>query len=143
MRIKKMNWFVKIITFNWPSAITLAPFSIYIKEEHWFNERMIRHECIHWKQQLEMIAIGIIISAIAFMTFSFFEAYSWWLLGLLVFPLLFFYIWYFIEWLIKLIMPPTGAYKDISFEREAKNYHYDMFYLEERKPFAWFKYIKK
>ncbi len=58
--IKKMNWFVKIITFNWAVGITLAPFGIYIKEAYLNNRRMIRHESIHWEQQMEMWIVPIL-----------------------------------------------------------------------------------
>jgi hypothetical protein len=33
-------------------------------------------------------------------------------------------------------------YHDVSFEEEAHNNDKDLDYLEDRKPFAWFKYIK-
>ncbi len=49
-----MNWFVKMLTLNWATAITLAPFGIYIKEKYLENKRIINHEKIHWKQQMEM-----------------------------------------------------------------------------------------
>lgn len=57
MRVRKMNWFVKLITFNWPIAITLAPFGIYIKEKYYYDLTINNHELIHWKQQMEMLII--------------------------------------------------------------------------------------
>lgn len=58
-------------------------------------------------------------------------------LEMLIIP---FYIWYFIEWLIKKFFY-KNAYINISFEREAylndKNYNY----LKTRKHFAWIKLI--
>ena len=56
---------------------------------------------------------------------------------------LLFYLWYFTEWLIKVITPPKGAYKDISFEREAYRNQGNKKYLTVRKRFAWYKLIKK
>jgi len=56
--------------------------------------------------------------------------------------IIFFYIWYLIEWVIKLFMN-KNAYKSISFEREAYKYGHDLLYLKKRKSFAWFGYIKK
>jgi len=111
MRIKRMNWFVKALTFGWASAITLAPFGIYIREEYMGYKDLVRHESIHWEQQMEMKIIP-------------------------------FYIWYFVEWLIKLLTPPMGAYKDISFEREANRYEEYKGYLKERESFKWKKYIR-
>ena len=128
-KIKKMNLFVRIITFGWPGAITLAPFGIYIRERYfeWNNEYhrtnktpayytwcgIVQHEKIHWKQQLSLLII-------------------------------FFYPWYLIEWLIRILTPPWNtAYVDISMEMEANDFEYVPGYLEIRKPFAYLKYIGK
>lgn len=113
MRIKRMNCFVKIITFGWPFAITLAPFGIYIDAEDPQNFPItINEEKIHWKQQMEMLMI-------------------------------FFYIWYALEWIIKALTPPMGAYIALGFEREAKANRYDYNYYITRKHYAWIKYIRK
>ena len=54
----------------------------------------------------------------------------------------FFYIWYFIEWLIKVLLPPYDtAYKDISFECEAKLNQYNTGYLKTRRRYSWIHYI--
>lgn len=53
-RIKKMNWFIKMVTFNWADGITLAPFGIYVKEKYLNDKVILNHEKIHWQQQLEM-----------------------------------------------------------------------------------------
>ena len=54
----------------------------------------------------------------------------------------FFYLWYGIEWLCKLIKySPKEAYKNISFEREANKYRYRMDYLSWRKHYKWLKMI--
>ena len=53
---------------------------------------------------------------------------------------IFFYIWYVIEWFIKLFTT-KNAYKSISFEREAYGNERNLLYLEKRKRYAWFKYI--
>ena len=54
---------------------------------------------------------------------------------------IFFYLWYIIEWLIRLFMK-GNAYRNISFEREAYSNEKDLSYLDNRKRFAWIKYIK-
>lgn len=132
-RLKKMNWFVKILTFGWASAITLAPFGIYFSEKAWNYQnnsslswkRIVNHETIHWKQQMEML-------------------------------ILFFYAWYFIEWIIKLfirlplyIFDPNNnilkesAYYALSFEREAYDNDNNLDYLEKRKNYCWVKKLFK
>lgn len=48
----------------------------------------------------------------------------------------FFYVIYFLEWLCRLVIRPSSAYRDISFEREAFQHESDEEYLSKRKPFA-------
>lgn len=52
----------------------------------------------------------------------------------------FFYLWYFIEWIYRLVFE-VDAYKTISFEREAYENEKDNCYLIERKRFSFLKYI--
>ena len=54
---------------------------------------------------------------------------------------IFFYIWYGIEWIIRLLMK-GNAYRNISFEREAYANEKNLSYLDNRKRFAWIKHIK-
>lgn len=49
-----------------------------------------------------------------------------------------FYVWYVIEWIIRLFMK-GNAYRSIMFEREAYTYQGDLRYLEKRKHFPWLK----
>lgn len=58
---------------------------------------------------------------------------------------IFFYLWYGIEWLMKIIKygDTTKAYFNISFEREAYKNENDMNYRATRKHFAWRKYLTK
>lgn len=55
----------------------------------------------------------------------------------------FFYLWYGIEWLIRLIQyrDKMLAYYNISFEREAYINQLDDEYLNIRKLFSWIKYL--
>lgn len=54
---------------------------------------------------------------------------------------LFFYLWYFLEWLIKWFKYRKDAYQNISFEREAKRKSLITCYYLRRKPFAWVYFI--
>lgn len=67
---------------------------------------------------------------------------------------IFFYLWYIIEWLIKIPFSwfykqkypkavDNVAYKSISFEQEAYYNEYDYDYLSYRERFEWVKYIFK
>ncbi len=59
---------------------------------------------------------------------------------LLILP---FYILYFIEWLVRLLLYRDAykAYKNLSFEREAYEHESKLDYLKNRKPFAFIKYL--
>ncbi len=56
---------------------------------------------------------------------------------------LWFYLWYGIEYLVRLIrfMNHKKAYQGISFEREAKTYEQNSGYLSARKPFHWIWFV--
>ena len=55
---------------------------------------------------------------------------------------IFFYIWYFIEYLIKSITT-TNAYRSLLHEKEAYDNDNNFEYLKTRKPYSWLKYITK
>jgi len=54
----------------------------------------------------------------------------------------FFYLFYFIEWLVRLPMR-GNAYRNISFEREAYSNQRNLDYLKTRRHFAWRHYMKR
>lgn len=58
-------------------------------------------------------------------------------------PLFSFYIWYVLEWFFKSLFKLKNAYKDISFEKEAKASENDNCYLENMDYFEWLKYYGK
>lgn len=50
----------------------------------------------------------------------------------------FFYLWYVIEWIIRLF-GKGNAYRKVSFEKEAYNNQDDVTYLTKRKHYHWLK----
>lgn len=56
---------------------------------------------------------------------------------------IFFYLFYVIEWLIRLIQyrDKEKAYYNISFEREAYSNQHNLNYLNSQKWYSWVKYI--
>ena len=57
--------------------------------------------------------------------------------------IIFFYLWYGIEWFIRLFVNGKNhAYYLLSFEQEAYFNEDNFEYLSKRKHFSWFKYIK-
>lgn len=56
----------------------------------------------------------------------------------------FFFVWYLLEWLVRLVMyrDLVRAYRNISFEREAYRHQHDLTYLKHRHLFAWRRHLK-
>ena len=52
---------------------------------------------------------------------------------------IFFYVFYLLEWMFRLIFHTDSAYEGISFEREAYTNQLDYSYLDHRKHFAQWK----
>ncbi len=146
IKFKKFNWLVKLITFGNIIAITLAPFGIYVNQKKIsldkVSKRTKNHESIHWKQQIEMFVLSGIISLITIGLLLFFKVYTLWIIALLLFPFLFFYLWYFVEWIVRGFIG-TKAYRNVCFEREAYSNDDNLDYLKTRKHFSQFKYLKK
>lgn len=93
-------------------GMTLYPF-IFLKQEELRGDRaLINHEKIHLKQQVEL---GVV----------------------------FFYFFYGLEWLIKLFKYKDAytAYENLSFEREAYQNEHDLGYVEDRKFWAFLRYL--
>ncbi|MDN3724468.1 hypothetical protein QRD02_08735 [Aequorivita sp. SDUM287046] len=57
--------------------------------------------------------------------------------------IVFFYLWYGIEFLFRLIQYQNRhkAYRNISFEREAYHFESDPFYLKKRKAYGFLKFL--
>lgn len=96
------------------AAINLFGIIIGRKEYGHLSEYELNHEKIHSKQMVELLWV-------------------------------FFYFFYFIEWLIRLMQyrDRLAAYYNISFEREAYSNDKDLSYLEYRKWYASFSYVRK
>lgn len=52
----------------------------------------------------------------------------------------FFYLWYFVEWLVRLFLK-GNAYRNIGFEKEAYDNDECLGYLDDRPIFAWWEYL--
>lgn len=86
---------------------------LFVRKGVRVTQGLLNHEDIHTKQMKELGYIG-------------------------------FYLWYLIEWIIRLFQyKGKNAYRNISFEREAYDHDFFMYYLIIRKPYAFLKYLKK
>lgn len=57
--------------------------------------------------------------------------------------IVFFYLWYIIEWIIRKIFSKKDAYYCLSFEVEANVFEQYPDYISKRKHFRWISYILK
>ena len=125
---------MKIIYNKWipfPNYFAINLFgTMFVREEYKdrkISEITYNHESIHSEQQLDFVGGNEKL----------------YILGGIVF-----YMAYFIEWLIKLIISgftlgKVKAYHSISFEQEAYQNEKDLKYRDNRKRFCWLKYIFK
>lgn len=113
MKLKLMGKFLHIVTDGNVLAITLCPFGIYFRDQKSLDNKNTVNH----------------------------ESIHWkQQLEMLV---IFFYIWYLIEWGIRCIKNKNTAYSLISFEQESYDNDKNMSYLQTRKNFSWFKYLNK
>jgi len=120
-----------LIPFPGYKAITLWPF-VFVRKNAWYSNDTDRHERIHGRQQLEMLLIGMVLAAFGC---------GWW--SLLALPV--FYLWYGLEYIIRLCITRDHdrAYRSISFEQEAYAHERDADYLKHRRLYAWLRYVFK
>ena len=98
------------------------------------DKELINHEKIHVRQFLEIsLVVALLLIPVAWFI-------SYWFL--MAIPVAF-YIWYGIEFLIRLIQyrDREKAYKKIAFEAEAYDKEDDFTYLQNRRFWRFWKYI--
>lgn len=93
------------------TAISLFGFIVH-RADYPLKERVIRHETIHFRQQIETLFVG-------------------------------FFIWYGLEYLVRLFIyhEHDRAYRSVSFEAEAYKNDKNEAYLSQRKPFAFLRFL--
>ncbi len=104
---------VKILTFGFANGICLYPF-VLIGKDIDVNHRLLNHERIHLRQQLET----------------------------LILPFYLLYLLEFLYRMIQ-YRDFVVAYRNISFEREAYYFEAHVDYLEHRKPYAWMQFVSR
>ena len=105
---------IKTKYFPFGRYTTINLFGILFTKLDTLSQHVLNHEAIHTAQMKEMAYI-------------------------------FFYIWYAIEWLVLLVKyrETFWAYYQLSFELEAHTNMHDTDYINERKRYAWTKYLNK
>ena len=113
MKPKLMGKFLHFILPNDVLGITLCPFGIFYRDQEAMNN---------------IISVNH-------------ESIHW--QQQLEMLIIFFYLWYLIEWGIRFFTNTNNAYFCISFEQEAYDNEKNLNYLSKRKHYAWLKYLGK
>lgn len=138
------SWIAKHLLFATYTTITLFAWVFTKWSEREARQSTINHECVHARQWIELtVASGLVI----WLGMLLFDYSAWWLI-LSAFT---FYIWYVFEYLTRWIFVmfrssdngAKAAYRQISFEREARLAEKNNNYLENSAYFAWIKLIYK
>ena len=124
------------IPFGRFAALTVL-FWLFIKQGKELTERLLNHEKIHMRQQLEIVAACLVINAtiIGLMGCSW-----WWMLASIAAP----FIIYGVSISIEILLPPYDqAYRNSCFETEAIYNEHKRSYTRRwwRHLFAWLWYI--
>ena len=132
------NFFL-VFSLNWSVAnLTTVEYIIMVKKMNW----IVRFLTPNWVTGICLSPFGIYIHEAHMNNQRIVnhERIHWQQqLEMLV---LFFYLWYLIEWVIKLFKYGKQSYYNISFERECRDGQYDNNYLKKRKAFTWIKYLR-
>ena len=113
----------KYIPFSGYKAINLFGV-LFVKNNAKIDGVTLNHESIHTAQMKELMVLFAVATVFI----------RWWLP---VFAPFAFYVWYIVEWLIRLLKK-GNAYRNISFEREAYANQGDFSYLKGR---GWFNFL--
>jgi len=105
---------VKVLSFNFASAMALFPFILLQKASLRENHEMMNHERIHLRQQLELMILFFYLIYLTEYSFGRIKGQTHY-----------------------------QAYKNISFEKEAYENEHNLSYLKHRKFFSFYKYFLK
>ena len=133
------NWVAKNLLFNNCTTITLMAWVLTKWSEAQARQSTINHECTHARQWIELTVASDVLLWLGLLIFGF---SAWWMS---ITPIVF-YVWYiveaFIRWIISFGKKDYSAYRNISFEQEARLAEHDSNYLENSTYFAWLKFLK-
>ena len=125
-----------LLYFSICSTITIGPFVLSKLSESEMPQYVRNHECTHSRQWIETtVASGFLL----FLLVALAGVNAWWL-ALSAFV---FYLWYGLEYLIRLCILRDGnkAYRAVSFEQEAYANEKYANYNENAGYFSWVKYL--
>lgn len=109
---------------------TIMLFGMIFTEHEKLSYQTISHEEVHSVQYQTLLGFSLALSLMIVFCCFFFDIYGYWMFSFIPLSFLTYYLWYGIEYLIKLCIYKNSkeAYENISFEREA--YSLDKEYLK-------------
>lgn len=148
MKVYYNSKIAKLVTFM-ANFATIMLFGAVFTEHKELTKTTLAHEAVHVTQYQTFFTLGLSIAFGVFFACLGFDAYGWWMLSLILIPILLYYVYYGIEFLIRLIIyrDRDKAYRMIAFEQEAYDLQYE--YLkpcQERRSaysFSFMKYYRK
>lgn len=148
MKIHYNSKIAKIFTFLKDFKVIML-FGDVFTEDSSMSESVEYHERAHCEQYQTLFSLGAALSLVSMFVMFAFNIYGLWMISFLAVPFLFFYLWYLVEYIIRLLMywNHKKAYRNIAFEREAFDLQYE--YKKEcgqrrfAKSFSFFKYYNK
>lgn len=120
MKVYYQSKIAKLVTFMAGFA-TVMLFGAVFTEHKELTKTSLAHEAVHVEQYQTLFMTGLALAVgVMFACFGF-DIYGWWMLSLLLIPILLYYVYYGIEYLIRLIIyrDRDRAYRMIAFEQEA------------------------
>lgn len=132
----------KIILMDGYSTITICAW-VFTKYKT-LRQGVVNHECTHARQWIELTVLFGLLIWIGMLIFN----YSAWYLAI---SATIFYLWYGLEYLVRRFIglfssrrnKQKNAYREVSFEQEARLSENDNNYLENSHYFAWMKFLIK
>ena len=126
-----------LLYFSYCETITAGPWAFTKMKESEVPQQVRNHECTHVRQWTETTMLTGLLLLAAVLAWG---VSAWWLLAV---PLVY-YLWYGVEYLIRLCILHDGnkAYRAVSFEQEAYANERDADYNGNAVYFAWVKYLR-
>ena len=148
MKIYYNSKIAKLFTFI-DGYKTIMLFGAVFTERDAISLKAEYHEGTHCNQYQALFATGFRIISIIALVSGLNGHAGWWMLWLLTIPVFLYYVWYLVEYLIRLCIYRNHkkAYHNIVFEREAFDLENDWnkpgIFRRESEGFSFLKYYRK
>lgn len=148
MKIYYNSKIAKLFTFI-DGYKTIMLFGAVFTERDAISLKAEYHEGTHCNQYQALFATGFIIISIIALVSGLNGHAGWWMLWLLTIPVFLYYVWYLVEYLIRLCIYRNHkkAYHNIVFEREAFDLENDWnkpgIFRRESEGFSFLKYYRR